>query len=171
MTCPRLEVTPANALEQSLVVFVEIDQLEIGTSGRERVEKGEARGLAYRAALHQHKALLRHVARGTVEVRHLNPEMMDALAPLAQELGDCVLAREWLHQLDLHHACIAEGDVLVTLGWLSAIGILFEGNILDDEEPGPAQRLIEETLTPLDIVHDIPHLNHSLAKRKPRITS
>src|SRR5258708_34095388 len=104
----RLEVTPANALEQSLVVFVEIDQLDIGTVYRTRVEKGEARGLAGHAALHRHEALLRHVERGTVEVRHLNPEMMDPLAPLAQELGDCVPARERLHQPDRHHACMAQ---------------------------------------------------------------
>src|SRR5260370_8755941 len=125
--------------------------------------------MAGHAALHRHEALLRHVARGTVEVCHLNPEMMDALAPLAQELGDCVLARERLHQLDLHHACIAEGDVLVTLDWLIAIGILFEGNILDDEEPGPAQRLVEEALGRLDIVDGIRHLEHSLVEGSLRI--
>ncbi len=39
MTCPRLEVTPANVLEQSLVVFVEIDQLDIGTVYRTRMSR------------------------------------------------------------------------------------------------------------------------------------
>src|SRR5260370_41508651 len=104
-----------------------------------------------------------------VEVRYLNPEMMDALASLMQELGDRVLARERLDQLDLHRACIPESDMLETLGWLAAIAILFEGNILDDEEPGHAQRLIEEVLSRLDIVDDIRHLEHSLEEGRPRM--
>jgi hypothetical protein len=59
--------------------------------------------------------------------------------------------------------------MLETLGWLATIGILFEGDMLDDEEPGHAQRLFEEALSRLDIVDDIRHLEYSLKEGRLRM--